>query len=262
MLEMVRRAGVIGWLLAASALASATSTAAAKPAKHRPKKPRITQDADWGKSPAVRFAGLSKAECLRELRAKRVAFAEVESAPGVLAPIRLDGGHLNGVTYRTDAPAETRATSPHEVFDCRLALALFELSDVVKAHGFTEVRMFSAWRPPPRSWKSDKLATRHPGALAIDVRAFVRPATDEAPELEIPVLGTWAPAHGVAPCKKEPAAKAEGKTRTRAETLRAIYCDAAEKRLFTTQLGPNYDRAHHNHFHLEVTPGVSWRLLL
>jgi hypothetical protein len=38
-------------------------------------------------------------------------------------------------------------------------------------------------------------------------------------------------------------------------------CAAADAHLFTTILTPNYDRAHYNHFHLEVTPEVKWHLV-
>ena len=49
---------------------------------------------------------------------------------------------------------------------------------------------------------------------------------------------------------------------TEARALRAIFCEAADQRLFTTMLSPNYNNAHENHFHLEITPGVTWRLVL
>lgn len=250
-------------------LGASSSPAPAKPAKHRTKKPRTVQEADWGKSPAARFAALGRAECLRELRTRKVAFTEVDAAPGVLAPVRLDGGRLNGVVFRTDAAPEARATSPHEVFDCRLVLALQGFADIVKANGFTEVRMFSAWRPPAKGFPADKLATRHPGALAIDVRSFVKPADGNARPVELPVLGTWKPSIGTAPCPANGTDRAGKSDEGGREgggggsaTLHRIYCAAADERLFTVQLGPNYDRAHRNHFHLEVTPGVSWRLLL
>jgi hypothetical protein len=44
-----------------------------------------------------------------------------------------------------------------------------------------------------------------------------------------------------------------------ARVLFDIVCRAAERRLFHVLLTPNHDRAHHDHFHLEVrSDGVSW----
>ena len=46
-----------------------------------------------------------------------------------------------------------------------------------------------------------------------------------------------------------------------AKELRAIVCAAADKRLFTSILTPHYDRAHFNHFHLDLAPDVKWRII-
>ncbi|HEY0990404.1 MAG TPA: extensin family protein, partial [Kofleriaceae bacterium] len=43
--------------------------------------------------------------------------------------------------------------------------------------------------------------------------------------------------------------------------LRAILCETVDARLFNVVLTPNYNRPHKNHFHLEVTAGVSWFLV-
>ena len=46
-----------------------------------------------------------------------------------------------------------------------------------------------------------------------------------------------------------------------ARELRSIACEAADQHLFTSILTPSYDRAHRNHFHLELTPAVRWYLV-
>ena len=43
--------------------------------------------------------------------------------------------------------------------------------------------------------------------------------------------------------------------------LRAILCEAVDARLFNVVLTPNYNRPHKNHFHLELTEGVTWFLV-
>jgi hypothetical protein len=40
--------------------------------------------------------------------------------------------------------------------------------------------------------------------------------------------------------------------------LRAIVCAAVDKDLFNVVLTPNFNRAHRNHLHLEVTRDVDW----
>lgn len=244
-------------LLALAACVLVTGHAAAKPAKRKPKKPRVVHDEGWAKAPSAKYGALTKTECLTELKRRKVRFAEVSPARGVEMAVRLKGA-LNGVLYRTEAPPAKRAKSPHEVMDCRLALALHDFSDILVKRDIVEVHIFSAWRPPPASWPADKLGVRHPGALAIDIRRFVMKAEDGAKAEDLVVKRDWKPARNVQPCTKK--ARAAGDEEAR--EIRAIFCDADDKKLFTSMLSPNYDKAHENHFHLEIRPDVKWRLVL
>ena len=111
--------------------------------------------------------------------------------------------------------------------------------------------MFSVWRPPA-NWPEGKFGKRHPGGLAIDVRELKR---DSGPPLV--VERDWKGRIGAAVCgERAPEAASEA-----ARELRAIICSAADARIFHSMLTPNYDRPHYNHFHLELTPGVSWFML-
>jgi hypothetical protein len=243
-------------------LATLAGPAHAKPAKHRPKKPRIVADADLANAPSAKYGALTKDACEAELKRRGIAYAPVAEARGVLAPVRLRGP-LHGITYRTEVPEKERPTTPYEIFDCRLVLALDDFGPLLQKHGIEEAIIFSAWRPPAKSWPADKPATRHPGGLAVDIRRLVKakPAgagpKDKAPDLV--VERDWAPVRDAPPCA--PTTPITPDT-NEAKELRAIYCDAAAARLFTTQLGPNYNKPHENHFHLEVTPGVAWRMVL
>src|SRR5687768_8912810 len=148
-------------------------SAEAKPAKHRPKRPRTTVEGDFSDSRAFAYGSLDRSACLAELKKRKASFSEVDDARGVAIPIRLKGP-LGGVTYRTELPPTQRPTTPHEVMDCRLALALDDLSAILQKHDIDEVLIFSAWRPPAKSWPKDKPAIRHPGGLAIDIRRMVK----------------------------------------------------------------------------------------
>jgi hypothetical protein len=77
-----------------------------------------------------------------------------------------------------------------------------------------------------------------------------------------PVCGDGAPAARRARAMS-PATRGEAAARGEAagRELRSIVCEAADQHIFTSMLTPNYDRAHENHLHLEVTPGVQWHLV-
>jgi hypothetical protein len=214
--------------------------------------------------------------CLGELASRRIAHTRVAEAPGVLVPVRVPEG-VGGVRYHTALASDARATSPYEVFDCRLVLALDDLSKILVRHGVDEVVTFSAWRPPGKRWPAGRLAHRHPGALAVDVKTLRgHTSAKELPATEVPATEAsppGAPANrfsleieddyrgaigqpSCGPRAQEPSEPAEN-----AKRLRAIVCEAVGERLFTSVLTPNHDHAHRNHLHLELTPGVPWRIV-
>jgi len=188
--------------------------------------------------------------CLRELERQGVRFSKASPAPGVKIPVRLTGP-VAGVTYRTDYPDRERPTVPYEVFDCRLVVALLALGPILRRHDVEEVRIFSAWRPPPRTFPAGKVTDRHPGGLAVDFRLFRKSSGEE-----LDVLRDFHGRIGKVPCG--PSATPPSPKIAAALELRSILCAAAEARLFHVLLSPNHDRAHRNHFHAEVRPGVRW----
>lgn len=220
---------------------------------------RVTFDADWDKRPSARYAAMSASACTAELTRRGVTFTPVEKAPGVLAPVRLPKD-VGGVVYRTEAAPHLRGSNPFDVFDCRLALALHDFSRVLRAHDIDEVLMFSAWRPPSKQWPSGKLGTRHPGALAIDAFRFgKRMAAGQTTRVWLDVEKGFHGAIGAPPCGLGAAPPALATPE--AKELRSLACEASDQHIFTSILTPNYNRAHRNHFHLEVTPEVKWSLV-
>jgi hypothetical protein len=234
----------------------------------QPKRPRTVDDPAWASAPSHRHASMSRERCLVELRRLGVRFREAGPARGVLAPIRLEGP-LGGVVWRTELSAAERATSPHELLDCRLALALHELGPALVARGIDEAVVHSFWRPPPASWPLDQPHVRHPGGLAVDVKRFLRgtagasetasPGAPPSKSNDLVVARDWRPAIGTPPCASD--ARVDPPT-AEATELRSLFCELARERRFTSMLSPNYDRAHHDHFHLELRPGVRWRIVL
>ncbi|HXR11709.1 MAG TPA: extensin family protein, partial [Gaiellaceae bacterium] len=195
--------------------------------------------------PAERYGQLERTACETELERRGIPFSRVDEARGVLAPVRL-AGPLHGVTYRTALPATERTSSPWEIVDCRLALALDDFAAQLADHDVVEVIHYSAYRPPSRRWPAGKIASRHPGALAIDAATFVK-KDGQTLAVERDFHGRiGAPTCGSAGAAPRPAT-------AEAMELRQIVCDAADAKLFNVELTPDYNRAHYNHFHLEVT---------
>ena len=210
----------------------------------------LTTPADASDTPAYRYARLSQTECEAELAARHIDYTQ-ETAIAVAEPVRL-AGPLHGVLFRTDQTARTRRTSPYEIADCRLVLALDDFAEILNRHDIVEVRHYSMYRPPT-TWSDDKPATRHPGALAIDAGRFI----DRAGA----VLDVDRDFHGAIDAKTCGEGAAPRPATPSALALRAILCETVDRRLFNVVLTPNYNKPHHNHFHLELTAGVSWFLV-
>ena len=239
----------------------ATSTAYADSPSHarkhaRPRtavsSSRFTTPSDADRSPAVRYGQLSQGDCETELAVRHIPFVR-ESARGVRAPVRLLGP-LHGVTFRADVSESARETTPYEIGDCRLILALDDFSQILAAHDVIEVHHYSMYRPPPKSWPDGKEAIQHAGALALDAARFIK-----KDGTKLSVLDDFHGHIGAAPTCGEHA-KADKVTPESTE-IRAILCEAVDRRLFNVVLTPNYNKPHRNHFHLEVTAGVKWFLV-
>jgi hypothetical protein len=240
---------------ATPAPSAAAKPAASKIAKHRRRGSSSTaahmvSPGDAEATPAVRYAQLSQADCEAELTRRNIGFAR-ETAEGVLAPVRLLGP-LHGVAFRTDQSAAQRETSPYEVADCRLVLALDDFTEVLRSHDIVEVRHYSMWRPP-KHWPDGKIGTRHDGALALDAGRFI--------DSTGAVLDVDHDFHGAIDAKTCGDGAGPRPATPAGIELRAILCEAVDRRLFNVVLTPNYNRPHKNHFHLEVTAGAAWFLV-
>jgi hypothetical protein len=227
------------------------STTGKRTVRKASRDPYLSTPDEADATPAVYYGQLSQADCEAELVARRIDFIR-ETAAGVLAPVRLTAP-LRGVTFRSDARASVRATSPYEIADCRLVLALDDFAQILSRHDIVEVRHYSMWRPAKGAWPDGKIGKRHDGALAIDTGLFI--------DSTGAVLDVDKDFHGAIGAKTCGEGAEPRPATTGALTLRAIVCEAAERRLFNVVLTPNYNRPHKNHFHLELTAGVEWFLV-
>jgi hypothetical protein len=234
------------------------ATAAAAPRKKQKRRTPKSDKSRYGKvedattTAAWRYGQMTQEECEAELVTRGIGFTRVDEARGVRAPVRLTGP-LRGVEFNTSEKPEKRDVSNWMVADCRLALALDDFAGILAAHDIVEVRHYSMWRPPPKSWPEDKEASRHAGALALDAGWFKKSDGTKLDVLDdfYGRIGAKTCGDGAKPRKATP----------KSLELREILCETAEAHLFNVMLTPNYNRPHRNHFHLEVTSGVKWFLL-
>jgi len=214
-------------------------------------KSRFAVPDDVANSPAVRYGAMSVKECEAELATRKIPFIR-EAWPGVRSGVRLTGT-LHGVEFRTNLKDKQRATTPWEIADCRLVLALDDFAEILATHDIVDVRHYSMHRLVPKSWPDGQEGKRHMGGVAIDAARFI--ARDGS---YLDVDKHFNGAIGAATCGDK---AAPSPATPEAVKLRAILCEAVARKLFNVVLTPNYNRPHKNHFHLEVTEGVKWFLV-
>lgn len=201
---------------------------------------------DSNQPAAAKYAALDRAKCEAELDRRKIGYERVGEAKGVIAPLRLTTP-LSGVTFRSNLSAAASKTSPYDIYDCRLVLSLDDFAGVLSKHDIVEVVHLSVYRPVGKKVQlKNGVGRRHSGALAIDAALF---KTSDGKTLS--VLKDFKGRIGTKPC---PAPES-------ATELRKIACEASDARLFNVLLTPDYNWAHRNHFHMEVTAGVHWTLV-
>jgi D-alanyl-D-alanine dipeptidase len=143
-------------------------------------------------SPAFRHANMSAEAALDELRSRGVLFQVEGAARGVQTPLRLTG-RLHGVHVHSALPDAQRTTTPFEICDARLALALDDFASILEKHDIDEVIHFSMYRPaaPALAVRS----VRPPGLV---------PSATELPPLPAPSTDS----EGVSPQKLQPSSSA------------------------------------------------------
>jgi hypothetical protein len=204
-------------------------------------------------TPAYSFANLSDDQALAELVRRKLPFDRVEGeVPGVRTPVRL-AGPLHGVSIHSSLPKEARSTTPFEILDARLALALDEFSRILLNHDVVEVVHFTMYRPnDPASAERSGGLSRHPGGMAVDI-GLLRKRDGSALNVEF----DWPSAIGAKTCGP----RARRLIGRKGRELMSIICEAADERLFNVMLTPHFNRAHHDHVHLEIKTEVKWFLV-
>jgi hypothetical protein len=208
---------------------------------------------DVESSRAHHYANLSNAEAFAELGRRGIAYeTATPPMPGVRAPIRLKGP-LNGVWIHSSLPEPERATTPFEILDARLALALDDFTALLARHGIVEMVHFTMYRPAGTKTEDPNAPqSRHPGGMAIDVGGLKKRNGQW-----LAVGPQWPAQVGAQTCGRG----ARSLKSRAARELISIVCEASDLRIFHYMLTPHFDPAHADHLHLEIKAGVKWFLV-
>jgi hypothetical protein len=245
------RRSLPAWLLSFVVLALVLTVARARPAQAASEYLEIPPAEEAMDSAAFRYANLSNEQTLAELDRRALPYRQVEPVPGVRLPIRLTG-RLHGVWIHSVLPAEQRKTTPFEILDGRLALALDDFCALLEAHGFVEVVHFTMYRPPHEGpARPGEQLHRHPGGMAIDLGALKKSTGHW-----IAVGPHWPAQLGAKTCGDN-ARQLSGR---RGRELHSLACEAYDLRIFHYMLTPHFDEPHADHLHLEIKSGVKWFL--
>lgn len=170
-------------------------------------------------------------DCLDELDARGVSYHRIEQK-GIAIAVEIDGA-LGGVTFH----AADRALW----LDCSLAVSLDEAGPYLTALGITDATFSSSYSR--RNVRGTHKPSKHSYALAIDIHTF-----SGADIGSIEVSKDFEQGLGDAvDCIGAPLTEAGA-------ILSTLRCQLVQSGLFRLVLTPDYDDAHHNHFHLEARP--------
>jgi hypothetical protein len=172
-------------------------------------------------------------DCRAELDARHVAWKQA-SRPGIAIPVELTGT-VGGIQLTSeDQPL---------VIDCSLAVSLDEAGRYLRALGIDKATFSSAYSR--RNVRGTNHPSKHSYGLAIDVHTFT--GTD---------LGTLRVDRDYEQGLGDEVDCVGAPLTQGGAVLKILQCQLVRSGLFHLVLSPDYDDAHHDHFHLEVRP---WR---
>lgn len=204
-------------LFIALVVVALTAPAAAEPARGHAARPRLDDVA---------------ASCHRALDDRGVAWRPAVR-PGIALAVEITGP-LGGVTFVAPGPEPL-------IIDCSLAVSLAEAGRYLTALGLDHARWSSAYSR--RNVRGSDRPSNHSYGLAIDVPRWTGPALGA-----LSIAADFEQGLGDAvDCLGQPATQAGA-------VLKLAQCQLAQSGLFFLVLSPDYDDAHHDHFHLEARP--------
>jgi len=169
-------------------------------------------------------------DCRAELERRGVSFKPAKR-PGIANGVEINGP-LGGVQFASEQPL---------VIDCSLAVSLDEAGKYLRELAVDKAAFSSAYSR--RNVRGTNRPSKHSYGLAIDVHTF-----------DVGALGTLRIDRDYeqglgddVDCVGRPLTQGGA-------VLRILQCQLVRSGLFHLVLSPDYDDAHHDHFHLEVKP--------
>ncbi|MEZ4221507.1 MAG: extensin family protein [Polyangiaceae bacterium] len=188
-------------------------------------------------SPAQRYASLSPGACRTELGRRKISAVRLGgNVPGIASPMRLPK-ELNGV--RLIVPPKTTKWS---MLDCRLVLALDDLTRLLVTHDVTAMAVGNFYRPWSKLRK--RVKSQHHYGLAADIVSFT---LKDGSTLD--VTRDFQATVGEQACGPEAVMHEYTEAAVR---LRNLMCDVARAKLFHHMLSPSFNTAHRDHFHWDI----------
>ena len=176
------------------------------------------------------LASNARADCYSELTDRRVGFKKVKKQ-GIAQAVEIVGA-IGGVELTGESAL---------LIDCSLAVPLHEAGRYMRGLGIDKAHFVSAYSR--RNVRGTNHPSKHSYGLAIDVASFT--GSDVG---TMRVDKDYEQGLGDAvDCVGRPLTKAGA-------LLKILQCQLVRSGLFHLVLSPDYDDAHHDHFHLEVKP--------
>lgn len=190
----------------------------------------------------AKYGSLTAAQCFAELGQRGIESRPVKKAPGVAIPMRL-GGKLHGVSIVVAGGNKIGTSSPLDILDCRLALALDDFSALMSTRGVVRIDHMSLYRNQATIARKG-IPSQHAYGLAIDIGALRR-----ADGTLVSIQRDWATSRGSSPC---PGPQLESGN---AAFLRDVVCSSLDEGVFNTFITANHNADHDSHFHFDLIPG-------
>ncbi len=184
--------------------------------------------------------------CHGMLDALGLEWEPIASLRGVEDPVRVMP-LIAGVRYRYAGDTEPRPMS----MDCELATRLVRLSELVSAHGIGEIVHLGIYNYRCVGGGNPDSGTctpsQHAYARAIDLHAFRLEGSPEPWSTEDDFVIT----RRADTCPMTSSSDAD-------RGLKEIACALFHEGIFQIVLTPNYNAAHRNHFHVDLTEGARY----
>jgi hypothetical protein len=191
----------------------------------------------------LRIAPPADTSCHAMLTALGLDWAPASATRGIADPVRVQPV-IQGVRFRY----VSNSTPTAMLMDCELGVRLHQLATLVATYGFDEVIHIGIYNYRCIGGGDPDSGTctpsQHAYARAIDLHAFGVPDGDETYSTEV----DWVITSRGDSCPIESFSEKD-------RVLKELACAMWAERIFQIVLTPNYNDAHRNHFHVDLTAG-------